>query len=417
MKRNIKKYIINISLACISVLVSLTLTEIGLRMTSYKNMLPIQQLKPFYNYLQADPAKGFDIVENAPPSIAYVDGLSYSIWSNELGCFDRPYAQEKDTSLLVGDSFTFAFAPFENKWGTRVEELLGQRILKCGVGGYGTKQEMLKASSVISRMNYPPKLIILGYFINDLEDDYLFPNATIIEGYPVRTKDIKDMETGELAIRERAETGEDKIYGVKVYPKNIILKKVKWWAENHSIIYQLTKYSLRPLLLNIPLVRNIVVAAKVVTPPTLAFSERHWVNNAWSSHLSNILEFKKMAEQQGARFLVVVIPSKEQVYPFLTSWQGLDRERPQKILRRFFDQEGIDYIDVLPRFISFSNQAPHMLGPDKDLYWRNDPHLNIKGNDLLSLLVSQFILERKLLDMDPERKKLSSINEKLVVFK
>ncbi len=385
-------------------------------MTSYKNMLPIPRLNQFCNYLQADPAKGFDIVENAPPSIADVDGLSYSIWSNELGCFDRPYAQEKDTSLLVGDSFTFAFAPYENKWGTRTEELLGQRILKCGVGGYGTKQAMLKSSGVISRMNYPPKLIILGYFINDMEDDYLFPNATIVDGYPVRTKDIKDMETGELAIREQDEADEDKTFGVKVYPKNVILKKVKWWAENHLVLYQLTKNSLRPLLLNIPIVRDIAIAAKVVTPPTLSFSERPWVKNAWSSHLSNLQEFKKMAELQGARFLVVVIPSKEQVYPFLTSWQGLDRERPQKILQQFFDQEGIDYIDVLPRLVSFSNQAPHMLVPDKDLYWRNDPHLNIKGNYLLSLLVSQFILEWKMLDIDPERKILSSINEKLAVF-
>jgi hypothetical protein len=124
-----------------------------------------------------------------------------------------------------------------------------------------------------------------------------------------------------------------------------------------------------------------------------------------------------MAEQQGARFLVVIIPYKEQVYRFLTSWQGLDRERPQKMLCQFFDQEGIDYIDVLSRFIPFSNQAPHMLEPDKDLYWRNDPHLNIKGNDLLSLLVSQFILERKFLNIDHAREKLSSINEKLVVFK
>ena len=227
MKNGIDKFIVNISLAVISILIILTLTEIGLRMTSYKNMLPVQQLNPFRNYLKADPAKGFDIVENAPPSIAYADSLAYSIWSNELGCFDRPYSEEKEISILVGDSFTFAFAPFENKWGTRAETLLGLRILKCGVGGYGTKQAMLKASSVISRINRPPKMIVLGYFINDLEDDFLFPNATVIDGYPVRTKEIKDMDTGALEVREPAETGEDRIYGIKVYPKNMIPEKGK----------------------------------------------------------------------------------------------------------------------------------------------------------------------------------------------
>jgi len=42
--------------------------------------------------------------------------------------------------------------------------------------------------------------------------------------------------------------------------------------------------------------------------------------------------------------------------------------------------------------------------------------LNIKGNDLLSLLVSQYILQKDLLVVSDKEKKLSNLQEKLDAF-
>lgn len=417
MKRRAFRYIVNLGLALISIVSVFVMAEIVLRFTSFKNLLPIHQLQPLRNYLKADPVKGYDILEKAPPTPAFVDGIKYDIWSNELGCFDTPYGGEKDFLLLVGDSFTFAFAPFQDKWGTKVESLLGRRVLKCGVGGYGTKQELFKASSVIAKIQQTPKLIVVGYFLNDLEDDYLFPSATIINGYPVKTREIRDMGSGEIVIKEKAELEEGKVYGVKEYPKHFLLKRIKWWAENKSIIYHLTKYSVRPMVLNLPIIKNVLISTKVITPPTLAFSDKPWLSNAWSEHFSNLKAFKVLADRYGSRLLVVIIPYKEQVYPFLGRWEGIDLEKPQRILGEFFKKEGIDHIDVLPVLKACADQTPHVLTAEKDLYWRNDPHLNSKGNNLLALLVSRYIMENNLLVMNNKGETLAYVKERLDNFK
>ena len=135
--------------------------------------------------------KGFDIKPNVKGIPLSVDNrVEYRIWSNELGCFDEPYHGEKNYILLVGDSFTHAYAPFPDKWGTRIEKLLHYRVLKGGVTGYGTYQELLKAKEIIAKVKNRPQLIIVGYFWNDLSDDYSFPDLTVVDGFLVESPNI-----------------------------------------------------------------------------------------------------------------------------------------------------------------------------------------------------------------------------------
>lgn len=413
MKHKLMHLVINFGLAVTSIVIMLVLAEIALRLTPYKNMLPKMQLDPLRYYSYADPVKGYDIVKNAPPAPVSVEGLKYDLWSNELGCFDVPYRDERDSILLVGDSFTFAFAPFQDKWGTKIENLLERRVLKCGVGGYGTKQELLKASEIVSGMKHKPKLIIVGYFINDLEDDYLFPASTVLNGYPVRTQYIKDMNTGEILKRDAAALEEQMKYGVKEYPSGFFLRRAKWWIEQESIIIFLAKNSLRPILLAMPVIGNMVAQTKVVLPPMIAFLDRPWIQNVWSVHLSHLKAFKTLAARSGSNLLIVIIPSREQVYPHLTNWKGVDREKPQKILRAFLEQEGIPHMDLLPLFAEYSGPPSRVLDTDRGLYWRNDPHLNRRGNQLLGLLASQYILENDLLAVRGKNDKMVSIREQL----
>ncbi|MGB9294480.1 MAG: hypothetical protein WCB64_14310, partial [Desulfobaccales bacterium] len=118
----------------------------------------------------------------------------------------------------------------------------------------------------------------------------------------------------------------------------------------------------------------------------------------------------------GAQLLIVIIPTKEQVYPFLFDWKsaGLDRERPNKKLTTFFNRTGIKYIDLLPLFGKYADQRPRkFLSPSKDLYWRYDGHWNIKGNDLAGLLVAKYILEHNLISTTSTDEKAILINQKL----
>ena len=140
-RTRLSRWALNAGLILLSVIVVLALVEIGLRFTPYRYLLTRDRHLRYY--YQADLARGFDIVPNVRGKRLSVDNrVEFEIWSNELGCFDEPYHGEKQFILLMGDSFTHSFAPFPDKWGTRIEKLLHYRVLKCGVTGYGTKQEL-----------------------------------------------------------------------------------------------------------------------------------------------------------------------------------------------------------------------------------------------------------------------------------
>ena len=116
-------------------------------------------------YFGPDDASGCDLIPNVKAFPTTVGNeYSYSMFSNELGTMDRPYGGERDYVLLLGDSFTHAWGEFSTLWGTQLEPLIGQRIVKAGVTGYGTRQEMLKAKKIIRQIGAPTTSWMTGCF-------------------------------------------------------------------------------------------------------------------------------------------------------------------------------------------------------------------------------------------------------------
>ena len=239
MNRKLTKFVTNLGLVLASFLAILVFLEVALHFTSYRRLLlRDRQIRYYY---QADAAKGFDIRPNVGKIGTSVDNgsVKYDIWSNELGCFDAPYRGEKDVILLVGDSFTHSYAPFEAKWGTRLEKLLNYRVLKCGVNGYGTRQELLKAQDIIAQIHRSPRLIIVGYFWNDLQDDYTFPSLTVVDGFlVVCDQKYRDPKTNRLDLKvlEKPYTLWDKLTGR--YPLGFG-KMVNYFLDQHLILLNL----------------------------------------------------------------------------------------------------------------------------------------------------------------------------------
>jgi hypothetical protein len=179
------------------------LMEIILRFTHFSYLIAAQQLENYLkNYYKSDEIMGFDISMNFPSLTHKIPQFSYEVWSNELGCFDTPYHGEEDFILLIGDSFTWGHTDFEHKWGTLIEKDLNIRVLKCGVSDYGTMQEKLKLEKILRQVKRVPKLIIVGYcFENDVSDDYLFPQCTVLDGYLIDKIKINDIRTGSKSIQ------------------------------------------------------------------------------------------------------------------------------------------------------------------------------------------------------------------------
>ena len=164
----ISEILLRIFLVFAGLAAALLVSETILRFTHFQTFI-LHEATPA-GYFSEDTNLGRDITPNIPPTLSPFYDHPYMVWSNELGCFDRPYLGETPYIYLTGDSQTWGYAPYEYKWGTKLEGLLHTRIVKCGVPGYGTMQEFLKTSRDMERLA-APELIIVGYFDNDILDD------------------------------------------------------------------------------------------------------------------------------------------------------------------------------------------------------------------------------------------------------
>lgn len=405
----IRRWGINLGVAMASIVITLVILEVLLRFTSYRNFIAEMIGPP--NYFKPDPAKGYDISENIPAgNIGFWDWdyvLQFEIWSNELGCFDRPYGGEKDYILLVGDSFTHCAAPFQDKWGTLMEELLENRVLKCGVAGYGTRQELLKSKEIIGRVQNFPQLIVVGYFLNDLQEDYEFHCRMLaLQRKENSPKGGRPLPLGEF-------------HGLQNIREELF-RKAKLWPQQHSVLYVFVREILKSNISFHPIIADLLTDVGLLSPyryMEFAATEHPVIREAWKIHLQNFREFKELVQKGNAKLLFVLIPRKEQVYSWLRGWAGVDPEGPNKKLRHFLQTEGIDCLDLLPLLKPYANPQPRAyLDRGKDLYWRFDGHLNIKGNHLTGLLVSKYVLEKGLIRiMNPENA-LKKIDQKLARF-
>jgi len=412
-----KKWTANLCLLFFSLIVSLFMAELMLRFFEYK---PAPDFALTYrNYFRPDNEAGFDIQENFPKTRARLeDSYTYEFWSNEIGCFDTPFSGHGSYILLLGESFTHMFAPFQDKWGTILQESLDFRVLKCGVTGYGTKQEYLKAQKIISRVKTPTKLIIIGYYINDFTEDYLFPMTTVVKGFTASLQKIADLKSGTI-IKKNIQTVERE---VDAYQNT---QRKKSSLVSNSLLYKKAKGFIRLLTASL---KQKPLSSQKSSPMdwrhlfgflVLPESEYPWIKTGWDMHFENFRAFKRLAEEQGAHLLVVMIPSQHEVYfPELLRENGIDLAAPGKKLREFFEKEKISCLDLLPLFSHYAKQERNkVLDPGKDLYWRKDGHWSIKGNHLAGLLVARYILEHNLVAIKNKDAKLEEVEEKLKSFK
>lgn len=229
----IKSIFLNILLVIISIIIALTLIEVILRFTSYKNIGKRNYSIPAYHF-KADEILGYDIAQNSKEDIHELFEYPYKLFSNQYGCFDYEREIPEDYGLIVGDSFTWGYAPLEKKWTTYLEEKSAIFMLKCGVIGFGTKQELIKGKRIVKQIGKNPKYIVVLYVSNDLNDDFFFPSKTVISGNLVGKLKNVDLING----KKYFYTEEELKKKYKKHVKNSIQNKLR------SFRYSLVSYRL-----------------------------------------------------------------------------------------------------------------------------------------------------------------------------
>ena len=109
--------------------------------------------------------------------------------------------------------------------------------------------------------------------------------------------------------------------------------------------------------------------------------------------LSRLLA-RSLAEERGIPIVFVIIPAREQVHPErydfsqYPSMAGHELEKPQRILRRHLEDQGLTSLDLLPTIRDASGEEA--------LYYELDQHWNRRGHEVAGKAIADFLVERGL---------------------
>jgi len=325
-------------------------------------------------YFEKDKTLGYDIRSNfRDGDIVFLDG-THAVFSNSFGCFDAEDEVPERYILLVGDSFTWGFAPYEKKWGTILQSLLEYRVVKCGVKGSGTKYQVLKARKVIDLIGHAPKLIVVGYYGNDFGDDIVFGTRGVVNGYVFSTIKRINVSTGDIVrySKTELEARYERFLSKEFDPKS--------WIRDHSVIANLLWRVIKGGAFQTVL--EDVQHIEDLDLHRMRLSGVGWVEDEWQRHLQNVLDVRRLAQEVGAELVFVLVPHKG----------GFDLEH----IERFLRESKIRYIDVYEKAVETMGRQ-HF----SDLYWPYDSHWNLFGNEFVAVTTAKFLLENQLLENVP----------------
>lgn len=322
-------------------------------------------------YFVKHAARGFDIGRNREGA-HWVDGVAYPIWSNSLGCFDDEPPKAGDYIYFAGDSQTWGYTPFEQKFGTIVEQRSGKSVVKCGVTHTGQLHQFDKFLGVVEEIGYPPRAVLVFYDSNDPANDYAYPHATVIDGWLVNSASLD--EENEI-VRHADEELREKL---KLRLKEIEEKSASWrWRFNRSA----KPYSLS-LNVAVSLKNRLAKAVQGQTGQDSGGRTRKQIYSLpkekgrkfWYEDNPNtrrnkgaILQFKKWAINNGVDLIVALIPPKTRALN--ASWY--------EELRGFLTTNEISHVDLAPEFKRRGLAS-------QDLYWNHDAHFNPRGNEAVA---------------------------------
>lgn len=317
------------------------------------------------------------------------------IETNSLGFRNKEIQIEKpkDTYRIIalGDSFTMGFGVEGNQtWAYLLEELMNKyppqtgntpvkfETINCGVGGYGTKQEIAFYKNYCSKLN--PDMIILGFFIgNDVYDNADIEPLTAIDGLLINKSSLDNY------LKEK-----NKIFSLKNFINNFhttyfIRNRISGLKEK-KVIMPVVKWYKNPFYHQLGLViKN--------TPQE--------INKEIEATFKIIEEFDVLLKNEGVKLVVLLIPFREQVInerreviinktltqTYKCEPSDFDISLPQKRFTDFLSQKSVLVCDVLPNLIK---------SPDNSkTYYIYDVHLTEIGHKIMAENLHRFLLRNQ----------------------
>ena len=288
--------------------------------------------------------------------------------------FDKTKTERQFRVLAIGDSFTFGFGVENDEtYSARLQARLRAAHPGCDVevinAGFASGQYPDTYYLYLREIGLAlePDLVIVGFFVgNDVDHD--------LAGENVWT------EVNEDGLPDRISRPDVSFDGNNMASKKVPLRY---------------RY---PVLRNSHLVQGLASlvssAFSAMRPPIVFYNQWMYRPNYEKRTTERVemvqrmfSEMQTLARERGVRFLVAMIPTREQLlpdeYPFDDPpYSGnIDIDKPQRVFAEFFVDNGIDFIDLLPLFRAAERKD--------QLYFRVDSHLTPNGNDVTGRILAE----------------------------
>ena len=299
-----------------------------------------------------------------------------------IGFRNRPVDYFVD-AVVVGDSFTFCFTEYEDCWVTRLEQNTGMGLVNLGQPATGTRSHYLILDGY--GKPYNPPLVIWQFFGNDFNDDY-----------------------GLLSYRDEIEKLDgDVVADAEAHQKTLDTSGLAGWLRTNSVAFSVLEVALTG-------------SRGGLNPTDDQFGERYEVELANGQRLGFgqpyeplALDMERPANQAGrdasresfqnaldlteswdGKMIVLIIPTREEVYESLTTdllGDDLGKIKSARLAMLDMCEElAMLCYDVLPDLQNFAEQG-------ESLYYYDDMHFNPNGNRILADLVQVWLDEQGLL--------------------
>jgi hypothetical protein len=333
------------------------------------------------DFYTCDPAVGWSF-EPGKAGFKVDRRLEYAVHTriNSAGFHDLERSLEKppgtERVVLLGDSMLAGMqVPLEQSLAHRLEAFLNEsgagearyEVVNCATDGYGTAQAWLLYLERCRR--YQPDLVLLGFFAsNDVLDNYWDARAL---NHPLARK----------CGRAYFELRDGRLARVADGPLGASASASAFPLLQRSYLYQLLAPPPEPEGEGSRMRANAVFRSEY--GPELL--------EAWEVTRELLLALDRDVRRSGARFGVLLLPSRFEVDPARAGQQAkgpMDYARPHQLLAEFLDAERLAHLDLAP---GLRDGAAH---PDSaPLYFRRDMHWTPRGNDLAGALVARWIAE------------------------
>lgn len=377
MKNKIKKksrnIYINLVVFFATVFLLMVVSEITLRLIEPNPKYKTENEFKFYEYSDY---LGWKNKPFANGTLSIADSISnVRINSRGLRDYEHTYSKPNGKTRIefLGDSFTWGYGVdqsqryatiFENEINKKFQNSI--EVIDMGTSGYETDQEYLLFKN--EGVKYDPDIAVLAY-----HNDATFLLKKEAYGYPKPYFEIENssLKLMNVPVPARNVTWDQRFY---LHDNGLFWKTI---LDANYLISNLKIYVLaRDALLKVQFIHDLVLGKPEMT-------EEEYMKKALKVIDLILLDSKKIADKNHAKFIVLLIPDKNQVY-------GSQKTTEIDHIVEFARNNNIHLINMLPDLREIAKQ-------NKNLYFDIDGHFSIEGNEIFGKLLAEKFIQNKII--------------------